>query len=138
MDMSNDERRDFSQRLKQALRLAEYVADSPTQLAREFNLRFAGRPVTIHAVRKWLVGEAIPTQEKLLVLAQWLGVSAQWLRFGGDDAQASSTADKNPQSFAPIEPRDLAILESLQRLDDKQQQIVRTVIRLLVQAQGQK
>ena len=53
-------------------------------LLRKFNVRFAGRPVTVHAARKWLVGEAIPTQEKLRTLADWLGVPADWLRFGGE------------------------------------------------------
>ena len=78
------EREDFSGRLQQALRNAEYSPESPTQLARKFNMRFAGRPVTVHAARKWLVGEAIPTQEKLRTLADWLGVPADWLRFGGE------------------------------------------------------
>lgn len=70
------EREDFSGRLQMALRNADYSPDSPTQLAREFNIRFTGRPITVHAARKWLVGEAIPTQEKLRTLAQWLGVPA--------------------------------------------------------------
>src|SRR6478609_965484 len=89
------EREDFSERLQQALRNADYSPDSPTQLAREFNVRFAGRPITVHAARKWLVGEAIPTQEKLRTLAQWLGVPAEWLRFGGtaDETLAVNGAD---------------------------------------------
>src|SRR5881409_3250771 len=74
------EREGFSDRLQQALRHAHYPPDSPTKLAREFNIRFSGRPVTVHAARKWLVGEAIPTQEKLRMIAQWLGVPAEWLR----------------------------------------------------------
>src|SRR6476619_4237714 len=80
------EREDFSGRLQLALRNADYSPDSPTPLAREFNIRFAGRPITVHAARQWLVGEAIPTQEKLRTLAQWLGVPAEWLRFGGAEA----------------------------------------------------
>ena len=43
------EREDFSERLQQALRNADYSPDSPTQLAREFNIRFTGRPITVHA-----------------------------------------------------------------------------------------
>jgi hypothetical protein len=66
---SNLERLEFSKRLQQALRNAEYSPNSPTQLAREFNVRFAGHPVTVHAARKWLQGESIPTQEKLRALA---------------------------------------------------------------------
>ncbi len=51
-------------------------------MAREFNRRYPGVPVTIHAARKWLLGEAIPTQARLRVLARWFGVSTEWLRFG--------------------------------------------------------
>jgi len=70
---STNERESFSERLQQALKNAHYSPDSPTRLAREFNIRFEGRPITVHAARKWLVGEAIPTQEKLRMIAQWLG-----------------------------------------------------------------
>lgn len=72
-----NEREGFSERLQQALRNADYSAESPTQLAHEFNIRFEGKPITVHAARKWLVGEAIPTQEKLRTLAHWLGVPAE-------------------------------------------------------------
>ena len=66
---SSNERESFSQRLQLALKNAHYSPDSPTRLAREFNIRFDGRPITVHAARKWLVGEAIPTQEKLRMIA---------------------------------------------------------------------
>ncbi|MBC7413718.1 MAG: hypothetical protein H7327_02150 [Herminiimonas sp.] len=52
-------------------------------MAREFNAHFSGKPITVHAARKWLVSESIPTQDKLRSLAGWLGVSVEWLRFGG-------------------------------------------------------
>jgi transcriptional regulator with XRE-family HTH domain len=134
--MSVEERQDFSERLQQALRDADYTPDSPTQLAREFNIRFSGRPVTVHAARKWLVGEAIPTQEKLRTLSHWLGVPADWLRFGTTDAEASQANEIN--SHSRLQPKDLAIIENLQRLDDKHRHIVRELIRLLVQAETQK
>lgn len=88
---STNERESFSERLQQALKNAHYSPDSPTRLAREFNIRFEGRPITVHAARKWLVGEAIPTQEKLRMIAQWLGVPADWLRFGGVEHAAAET-----------------------------------------------
>lgn len=125
------ERRDFSERLQQALRDADYTPDSPTQLAREFNIRFDGSPITVHAARKWLVGEAIPTQEKLRALAQWLGVAAEWLRFGATEQNPENSVSGAARR---IKPKDLAILESLQRLDDKNRHIVQTVIRLLLQS----
>lgn len=36
----------------------------------------------MQAVRRWLQGEVIPTQDRLQVLAEWLDVDAHWLRFG--------------------------------------------------------
>ena len=122
------EREGFSERLQHALRTADYSPDSPTQLAREFNIRFEGRPITVHAARKWLVGEAIPTQEKLRTLAQWLGVPAEWLRFGGADNHAPDTA-ATPARF---ESADVKLINDLQRLDQHHQTLAREFIRMLV------
>lgn len=126
------EREGFSERLQQALRQAEYSPDSPTQLAREFNIRFDGRPITVHAARKWLVGEAIPTQEKLRTLAQWLGVSAEWLRFGGAEASA---AELQGSPAARFESSDVKLIAELQRLDEHHQKLAREFIRMLVRLQ---
>jgi transcriptional regulator with XRE-family HTH domain len=131
------EREDFSGRLQMALRNADYSPDSPTQLAREFNIRFAGRPITVHAARKWLVGEAIPTQEKLRTLAQWLGVPAEWLRFGGGDAQAPGT-DGSGAGPARFESADVKLMADLQRLDAHHQALAREFIRMLLRLNRQK
>ena len=122
------EREDFSARLQVALRNASYPPDSPTQLSREFNVRFSGRPITVHAARKWLVGEAIPTQEKLRTLAQWLGVPAEWLRFGGDLDHNGNRPDPSLR----FESSDVKLIADLQRLDESHQIIAREVIRMLI------
>lgn len=128
------ERKGFSERLQQALRGADYSPDSPTQLAREFNIRFDGHPITVHAARKWLVGEAIPTQEKLRTLAQWLGVPAEWLRFGDNDAQAGEASRSAPR----FESADVKLVADLQRLDQHDQALAREFIRMLLRLQRQK
>lgn len=122
---SREERLSFSRRLQQSLRNVGCAPDSPTQLAREFNLRFAGRAVSVHAARKWLVGEAIPTQEKLRALAQWVGVSAEWLRYGAEQAEAAQAGG------ASLMPRDHATIALLHRLDEQHRHIADMVIRLL-------
>ncbi|RZI44590.1 hypothetical protein EGT07_04035 [Herbaspirillum sp. HC18] len=127
------ERESFSERLQQALRNAEYSPESPTQLAREFNIRFEGRPITVHAARKWLVGEAIPTQEKLRTLAQWLGVPAEWLRFGGADGHAGDHGG----APARFESADVKLVADLQRLDPHHQAIAREFIRMLLRLNRQ-
>lgn len=80
------EREQFSARLKQALGT---VGASPTKLQREFNRAYDGQPITVHAARKWLVGEAIPTQEKIRILAKLTGSTMDWLRFGVEGGPAS-------------------------------------------------
>lgn len=129
------EREGFSERLQHALRNADYSPDSPTQLAREFNIRFEGRAITVHAARKWLVGEAIPTQEKLRALAQWLGVPAEWLRFGGGDMPSAPAASATQARY---ESTDVKLLADLQRLDEHHQMLAREFIRMLIRASRQK
>lgn len=133
---SSTERESFSERLQQALKNAHYSPDSPTRLAREFNIRFDGRPITVHAARKWLVGEAIPTQEKLRTLAGWLGVPAEWLRFGGSEIGAQPT--DSPQLLSRFESADVKLVADLQRLDEHHRQIAREFIRMLVRLNHQK
>jgi transcriptional regulator with XRE-family HTH domain len=125
------ERSNFSERLKSALR-AKNIAVKPSKLARSFNLMQDGWTVTPHAVRKWLVGEAIPTQDKILVLAKWLDVSAGWLRFGDVDSSREHGAGQNddgapddgsaivrelPHLSAPSK-KIVKDLETLKRLED--------------------
>lgn len=129
---SNQERSKFSERLQQALENAEYSAESPTQLAREFNLRFSGHPVTVHAARKWLQAESIPTQEKLRALASWLNVTAEWLRFGSD---TSATESGTAYSVAA---QDEKILSSLQQLNKHNRELVHEFIRLLIRMERKK
>lgn len=96
------ERANFSARLKEMLESTHGLPASPTVVAREFNFRFVGKPITVHAARKWLVGEAIPTQDKLRALAEWLGVSVDWLRFGGTSALVPSASKMQlPFSSSP-------------------------------------
>ena len=42
-----DEKQGFSRRFKEAMRKIRVDADSPTQVAREFNLRYHGDPVLV-------------------------------------------------------------------------------------------
>jgi transcriptional regulator with XRE-family HTH domain len=71
----------FTARLQKRLRDKGKTL-SPTALAREFNLRWRGSPISVNATRKWLSGEAVPTLDKLSVLANLLDVSVDWLRWG--------------------------------------------------------
>lgn len=52
-------------------------------LEREFNTRHWGKPMTLHGVRRWLLGETMPDHKKIVTLADWLQVPAQELGWGG-------------------------------------------------------
>ncbi len=122
---SSQERLEFSGRLQQALRNQDYSPNSPTQLAREFNLRFSGHPVTVHAARKWLQGESIPTQEKLRALANWLDVPADWLRFGNVDGPRGKASGN-------VSSMDAKMIANLQQLDEHHRTIAYEFLRMLV------
>jgi hypothetical protein len=76
-----NEKLEFAERLRSAMTQAGYPL-RPVVLEREFNTRFWGRSITLQAARRWLRGEAIPAQDKLQVLADWLAVEPEVLRFG--------------------------------------------------------
>lgn len=76
-----NEKAEFGQRLRDAMTSAGYPL-RPVVLEREFNTRYWGQSVTLQAVRRWLRGEAIPSQDKLKVLADWLKIEPEVLRFG--------------------------------------------------------
>jgi transcriptional regulator with XRE-family HTH domain len=117
----------FSDRLNQALAEANYPKAGASLIAREFNLRFPDMAVTVHAVRKWIKGEAIPTQDKLVALAQWLGVKADWLRYDGDEPAAES----NSPHFSG---EDLRMLRDFQRLSGERKHMVDQIIQIFLRS----
>lgn len=117
----------FSARLREAINNAGFENMPYTALAREFNMRSEENPVTVHAARKWMVGEAIPGQEKLVVLARWLAVNPEWLRFG--DLHYS----KPPVRGFGTE--DQVLLQDLALLDEAGKMAVRELVAILLKAQ---
>jgi transcriptional regulator with XRE-family HTH domain len=118
----------FAQRLKQALE-GSGVRASPTVVANEFNLRYWGRSITPHTARNWLLGKAIPTQDKLRVLADWLQVSPDELRFGGPSAGSrTSEADAN---FERLDMADREMLHRYLALTVGDRKTVREVVTAL-------
>lgn len=94
---NSTEHDEFSKRLRHACRHADVAFESPTRLAEDFSALYPEMPVTQQAVRKWLNGEAIPTQAKIQALAIWLGVGPEWLRFGKEN----NAAHVAQQAFVP-------------------------------------
>lgn len=116
----------FAKRLKQALD-SNGVRASPTVVASEFNLRYWGRSITSHTARNWLLGKSFPTQDKLRVLADWLQVSPEELRFGRAGlSEKSSVALSAPESMA-----DREMVSRYQNLDVYDRKTVRDVVSAL-------
>ncbi|MBD8008110.1 MULTISPECIES: hypothetical protein [Acinetobacter] len=119
--MSNQqEKKLFAERLNKALLEAKHPI-SPTYLANEFNNRYNGQPISVQSANNWLLGKAIPNQDKLAILALWLNVSNQWLRFG--DIDQINTPNSNS-----LESMDLDFLLKFRRLSNSQKKLVTSLI----------
>jgi len=70
------------------------------------------------------------------MIAQWLGVPADWLRFGG--AEQAASLDAANGGGARFESADVKLIADLQRLDEHHRQLAREFIRMLVRMNHQK
>lgn len=132
---SEKERTAFSKRLTQELKRIGQPIGSPTQIARAFNKNFSGEPVRAQAVRKWLLSEGMPTQPKLLALSSWLGVSAQWLRYGvGPKVELTSPLSEQQTKLIVLGKENaevIPIVEKLVRLSPRDIRIVENMVQLM-------
>ncbi|HQY07439.1 MAG: transcriptional regulator [Burkholderiales bacterium] len=120
-----DEKLAFAQRLRDAMQRAGYPL-RPVVLEREFNTRYWGRSVTLQAVRRWLRGESIPSQEKLQVLAEWLKIEPQVLRFG--DQVARSVREHRQRWDEKLTYQERETVDAYLQLPAPQRKLIREVI----------
>jgi transcriptional regulator with XRE-family HTH domain len=118
----------FSKRLKSALLGAGYDVRASI-LEREFNLRYWGKSVTLQAVRRWLNGEAMPTQDKLQSLAEWLNVDPHWLRFG--ERLNGSIQEQRKRWDLNMTQEERDIIENFMALSADKRKVVGDVIKAL-------
>lgn len=85
---TNEEKLQFSERLRTAVGSIAPDFIKAAELATQFNLRHPKQPVTNAATHKWLTAQAVPSIDKIETLALWLGVSSEWLRTGRDAVKA--------------------------------------------------
>ncbi|WP_106419580.1 transcriptional regulator [Salinicola tamaricis] len=125
-----DEKILFAERLKAALAAAGYEP-RPSVLEREFNLRYWGAPMTFQGVRRWLRGESVPAQEKLQVLAGWLGLEPHYLRYG-----ERTVGGSEPTWAIAVGGEEDEVLRVYRGLPDEQRQLLRQVILTFARAGG--
>jgi transcriptional regulator with XRE-family HTH domain len=130
-----NEKSAFAKRLRESLRKAHVDARSSTRVAREFNLRYAGDPVSSQAVRKWLAGDSLPSQDKLRTLAMWLDVPAPWLRFG-EPERRDTPAHAVRQDSAAYKAQIAWSAKKFDALNDAHKRMVVEVVHALLRLEG--
>jgi len=135
---SADHHKAFSQRLCEAVTAMGWD-ESPTLVAREFNLRWRGKMVTVNAVRKWMLGESMPTLDNLQVLADLLGVSQDWLRWGV--VQSTSVNTGQPLYIKQTRPDNSSVqslTQDVRLLTDSHLKLVQALVTAMLVEQKQK
>jgi hypothetical protein len=122
-----EEREAFSKRLAQAMRDADLEA-RPSVLMREFNLRYRGQSVSFQSASRWLHARAIPTQDKLRLLAKLLGLEPHILRFG---TSVSGVAESAAAWHAGLKPQDHEMIEAYLTLPASRRKLVRELVTAL-------
>lgn len=119
------EKTEFAERLRDAMTRAGHAA-RPSVLEREFNTRYWGESVTLQAVSRWLNGQAIPSQDKLQTLAEWLKVEPQILRFG--EGIAKSVKQYRERWDEKLTHQERETVDAFLQLPAPQRKVVREVI----------
>jgi transcriptional regulator with XRE-family HTH domain len=130
----NAEKQEFGKRLREALKRTQ-VTGGAAALAREFNLRYDGRPVTGQAVGKWLSGRALPSQDKIRALSAWLEVSPHWLRFGDAEGKPTPVARQAVATYR-VDPQWLA--KKYEALSEPHKKIIVEVLIALLKHEGKR
>jgi len=125
--MNTDERRQFSERLAEAMKAAGYEAQ-PSVLEKLFNSRYRGRSVAFATASRWLNGKMIPGQDKLKVLAKLFGVAPHVLRYGNE---ATKIAVPRAAWQSGIHPLDREMIEAYLALPAARRKLVRELVTAL-------
>ena len=121
------EQQAFAQRLRDALAASD-ISVSVTALWKTFNSLSSDPPVTKNAIRKWIMGESIPTQQRMRVLSAWLKVESNWLRFGEDLDGGVGTAQSVDERM---------LLKSYRRLPQRERQKLLSLIQTMAMGRNE-
>ena len=124
---------EFAQRLRDAM-VAAGLEPRPGVLLNLFNAHYWGRSVSFQAASRWLRGEAIPAQDKLLVLAEILKVEPEVLRFG--QAVRHRVQERRQRWDEGVGYQEREVFDAFLGLPAPQRKLVREVILALAQVQA--
>lgn len=121
----------FASRLRDAMVKAGFKPEAAV-LERNFNLRYFGKPMTLHGVRKWLIGESIPPYDKIITLAEMLRIPPEELTFGLEIKQQIKKERARWDEGIGYQERE--VFEAYLNLPVPQRKLVREVILTFAQA----
>ncbi|MDR0203402.1 MAG: helix-turn-helix domain-containing protein [Delftia acidovorans] len=128
-----DNKLEFAQRLRQAM-VAAGLDPRPGVLLNLFNTHYWGRSVTFQAVSRWLRGEAIPAQDKLVVLANVLKIEPEVLRYG--EAVRHSVQQHRKRWEQDIGYLERETFDAFLQLPPPQRKLIREVILTFARVHG--
>ena len=128
-----DNKLEFAQRLRQAMEAAG-LEPRPGVLLNLFNTHYWGRSVTFQAVSRWLRGEAIPAQDKLIVLAGILKIEPEVLRYG--TAARHSVLQHRVRGEQDVGYLERETFEAFMKLPPPQRKLIREVIMTFASVHG--
>ena len=122
---NEDQKTLFAKRLSIAMQAKGYQPKAAV-LEKAFNLNYSGKPMSLHGVRKWLIGEAIPSGDKLLAFAKWLDVPPEELAFDKDIKKAIEQREARWKEEIGYKDKD--VVEAYLALPTAQKKIIRETI----------
>jgi hypothetical protein len=103
------------------------IKQSPTVLCNLFNSSWNGRSITPHTARNWILGVAMPQQDKLVCLAELLDTSAGQLRYGRSSEKTMVISNGNLDS--EISNTDQEFFVRYLKLDETRKRLARDVVK---------
>lgn len=131
--MQDEAKQKFARKLREAMETAGYEA-KPSVLEREFNTRHWGKPMTLHGVRRWLLGETMPGPRKLTTLSQWLRVPLEDFVDAGEGAALRAAGEPLHKWHAGLGYDDRELFDIYLKLPVPQRRLAREVILAIARA----
>ncbi len=125
MAIQKSEKALFAERLGLAID-NKGIKQSPTVLCNLFNSSWSGRSITPHTARNWILGVAMPHQDKLVCLAKLLDTSASQLRYGRSSEKTMIFNTDNFQS--EISNTDQEFFLRYLKLDHTKKRLARDIV----------